>query len=102
MTIEINNNVIQVKGYITFSTVTAQLQAFSRVMNDPELKDAECLSVDFKEVESVNSAALSFLAFIARAAKKRHKTLSCINLPAHLLSLAEVSGVDEILGLRSN
>ena len=58
---------------------------------------SEDLRVDFSQVVSVDSAAVSMLLGWARAAHRSRHTLQLAGLPEDLLSLARLYGVDELL-----
>jgi len=53
--------------------------------------------VDFSEVESVDSAAISMLLGWSRAAQRAQRDLRVRNLPEDLLSLARLYGVADLL-----
>jgi phospholipid transport system transporter-binding protein len=58
---------------------------------------SEDLQVDFSQVESVDSAAISMLLGWARAAQRGRRDLRVRNLPDDLLSLARLYGVADLL-----
>ena len=55
------------------------------------------LLVDFSQVDSVDSAAISMLLGWERAAQRSERTLRVTGLPEDLLSLARLYGVDQLL-----
>jgi len=55
------------------------------------------LRVDFSQVETVDSSAVSMLLGWARAAQQGQSELSVTGLPDDLLSLAHLYGVEEFL-----
>jgi len=59
------------------------------------------LQVDFAQVESVDSAAISMLLGWARAAQRGQRTLRVRNLPDDLLSLAHLYGVADLIPQQS-
>jgi len=59
------------------------------------------LHVDFAQVESVDSAAVSMLLGWARAAQRGQRTLKVKNLPDDLLSLARLYGVADLIPQQS-
>lgn len=61
----------------------------------------EDLRVDFSRVESVDSAAVGMLLGWTRAAQRSERVLRVAGLPADLLSLARLYGVDELLPQQS-
>jgi phospholipid transport system transporter-binding protein len=57
----------------------------------------EDLSVDFSQVESVDSAAISMLLGWERAAQRQGRALRVTGLSEDLLSLARLYGVEKLL-----
>jgi phospholipid transport system transporter-binding protein len=57
------------------------------------------LQFDLSAVQRVDSSAVALLLAWQRAAKAAGKSVSFANLPAGLLSLAELYGVSALLGL---
>lgn len=62
----------------------------------------EDLQVDFSQVASVDSSAVSMLLGWARAAQRVQRGLRVKGLPEDLLSLARLYGVAELLPHQSN
>lgn len=63
---------------------------------------SEDFQVDFSRVESVDSAAVSLLLGLTRAAQIARHDLRVKGLPENLLSLARLYGVAELLPQQSN
>ena len=78
-------------GRLTISTVPAVYEAGLQQLIDADL------TVDWSGVEAVDSAAVSMLLGWARDAQSKQRTLKVANLPADLLSLANLYGVAEML-----
>jgi phospholipid transport system transporter-binding protein len=57
----------------------------------------ECLSIDFAKVTEVDSSAVALLLEWRRESQRRGKNLSFVNLPANLMALAELYGVDDLI-----
>lgn len=57
----------------------------------------EDLLLDFLQVETVDSAAVSMLLGWSRAVQNDQRSLRVVNLPEALLSLAHLYGVAELL-----
>ena len=57
------------------------------------------LRVDFSQVKTVDSAAISMLLGWKRAAQRYKRSVQVIGWPADLLSLAKLYGVDGMLPL---
>ena len=60
------------------------------------------LSVDFSQVESVDSSAVGMLLGWARAAQRIKQNLRVKGLPEDLLNLARLYGVAELLPQQAN
>jgi phospholipid transport system transporter-binding protein len=57
----------------------------------------ECLTIDFAKVTEVDSAAVALLLEWRRESQRRAKGLSFVNVPANLMALAELYGVDDLI-----
>lgn len=79
------------KGHLGMETVPAIFSTGLKRLT------SEDLQVDFSEVESVDSAAISMLLGWARAAQRSKRDLRVRNLPEDLLSLAHLYGVADLL-----
>jgi phospholipid transport system transporter-binding protein len=84
-----------VSGGLTIETVPALFETGLQHLASQDLQ------VDFSQVESVDSAAVSMLLGWARAAKLGKRDLHVLNLPDDLLSLARLYGVDNLLPKQS-
>jgi phospholipid transport system transporter-binding protein len=82
---------LNVSGALTIDTVTALYDA------DLAADGNSALTVDLAQVEAVDSAAVSLLLSWLRRAQRGNVTLRFANIPANLLSLARVYGVDRAL-----
>jgi len=56
-----------------------------------------CLTIDFAKVTEVDSSAVALLLEWRREAQRRAKSLSFVNLPANLMALAALYGVDDLI-----
>ena len=63
-----------------------------------ELFTAPQVTLDLAAVTEVDSSALSLLLEWRREAARNGRAIRYLNLPANLRSLAELYGVDELLG----
>lgn len=86
----------QISGSLTIETVT---QLFERGL---DFAGENSLVVDLEQVLTVDSAAVSLLLAWVRQAQSNGLDLSFTNIPANLLSLANLYGVTEMLPLQSN
>jgi phospholipid transport system transporter-binding protein len=92
--IERNGDLLQVSGRLTMETVSGLYHSgLQPVGNGP-------LVIDFAQVETADSAAVSLLLSWLRRAQGNQVTLSFVNVPDNLLSLARLYGVAELLPLR--
>ena len=82
---------LNVSGALTIDTVTALYDA------DLAVDGNSALTVDLAQVEAVDSAAVSLLLSWLRRAQRGNVTLRFANIPANLLSLARVYGVERAL-----
>lgn len=82
-------------GHLTMETVPALFESGLQHLASEDLR------VDFSKVESVDSAAVSMLLGWTRAAQRSRRALKVTGLPADLLSLARLYGVDELLPQQS-
>lgn len=89
--IEREGDRLVVRGRLDIATVPALFQTGLQHLA------GEDLLVDLSGVESVDSAAVSLLLGWARAAQGSRRELRVTGLPADLLSLARLYGVDELL-----
>lgn len=84
-----------VSGRLTIATVPAIFETGLQHLT------SEDLLVDFSQVETVDSAAVSMLLGWSRAAQRNKRTLRVSGLPVDLLSLARLYGVEELLPRQS-
>jgi phospholipid transport system transporter-binding protein len=83
-------------GNLTIETVPAIFETGLQQLTGKDL------SVDFSQVDSVDSAAVSMLLGWARAAQRVRQGLHVKGLPEDLLNLARLYGVAELLPHQSN
>jgi len=81
-----------VQGPITIENVESLLG------EGKERLTAAQLTIDLAAVTEVDSSALSLLLEWRREAGRNGRTISFLNLPANLKSLAELYGVTELIG----
>lgn len=93
--IEREGNRLVVRGRLDIATVPALFEAGLQYLA------SEDLLVDMSAVEGVDSAAVSLLLGWARAAQRSRRKLHVSDLPADLLSLARLYGVEELLPPRA-
>lgn len=81
-----------ITGDLNFSTVTKLWKA-----SLPLLATLHELKFNLSKVTSANSAGIALLIEWLKYAKREHKTISFANIPASMMSLAVMSGVDKIM-----
>lgn len=87
------NDVLAVSGNLDFSNVMSVYQKSLQAFADGE----GVITIDFAGLQSSNSAALAIIINWMSLARKTEKTIQLKNLPADILSLAKVSGLDKIM-----
>ncbi len=92
---ETRAEVLALEGALSFGTlakVMAESQAYSARSDLPDR-----LTIDFSAITDVDSSAVALLLEWRREAARRGKGLYFVNLPANLLSLAELYGVTGLI-----
>ena len=85
-----------IQGSVSIETVPALFETWAQQLLSNDLQ------VDFAQVESVDSAAVSLLLGLVRAAQRTGHVLRIKGLSENLLSLARLYGVAELLPQQSN
>ena len=81
-------------GELSFASVPELVEAGEQLFDSVDV-----ISVDLADVGRSDSAGLALLVSWVRQARQLDKRLSFQHVPAQLLGLARVSGVDHILPL---
>lgn len=92
ITIEAAKNTWRLTGELTFATVGALLDEFTQRAVPPQV-------VDLGDVTRTDSAGLALLIELVKQTKEA--PLTFCNMPAQMLNLATVSGVQDLLILKS-
>ena len=87
--------VLQLTGALSFETLPGVLQESAAFAARPDLP--ERLTIDFAGITGVDSSAVALLLEWRRQAQRLGKTLAFVNLPANLLALARLYGVEELI-----
>ena len=87
---------VVVQGSVSIETVPALFESGLQQLRSDDLQ------VDFTQVESVDSTAVSLLLGLVRAAQRTQHDFRVKGLPENLLSLARLYGVAELLPQQSN
>jgi phospholipid transport system transporter-binding protein len=90
--------VLALTGALSFETLPEVLAQSEEYAARPDLPD--CLTIDFAGITGVDSSAVALLLEWRRQALARSKRLEFVNLPANLLSLARLYGVEELIAPR--
>lgn len=90
--IEAAENVFLIKGELSFSTINK---------DTPKLVDCaqatNLIRIDLKDVTSFDSAGLALMIEWLKISKRHNGTISFINIPQQLKTLAKISGFDHNL-----
>ena len=89
------NGRVEIHGELNFASV-ALLWNTSR----QRLHEGDALDIDLSHVERSDSAGLALLVECLRDARQSGKTIRFFNIPAQMLAIARVSGLDEVLPLQ--
>jgi ABC-type transporter Mla MlaB component len=73
-------------------TRLAETQAYASQANLPD-----CLTIDFQKVDEIDSSGVALLLHWRREAAKLNKSLRYVHLPANLVDLAALYGVDGMI-----
>jgi len=87
--------VLVLEGALSFETLPGILERSAEYAARTDLPDR--LTIDFGSVASVDSSAVALLLEWRRQAATRGKRLDFVNLPANLLALARLYGVEELI-----
>jgi phospholipid transport system transporter-binding protein len=91
-TLQLQQNKLCVIGALNFVTVVKLWRE-----SLPTLAPLSALQFDLAQVTSSNSAGVSLLLEWVKYAKQSGKTIEFKNIPAQLLSIIKVSGIQNIL-----
>jgi phospholipid transport system transporter-binding protein len=87
--------VLVLDGALSFETLPEVLAASAEYAARQDVP--ERLTIDFSGIDAIDSSAVALLLEWRRQAMQRGKTLVFVNLPANLLSLARLYGVEELI-----
>lgn len=79
-------------GVVTIATASIYVDAARS--NWPQEGDA---TIDFAGVTEADSAALALIFKWQRDAEKKGRKIHCLNIPANVMSLAKLYGVDDLI-----
>lgn len=90
-----SNGRLEIHGDLNFASV-AQLWDSQRGC----LPEGDALDIDLSHVQRSDSAGLALLVECLRHARETGKMIRFFNIPAQMLAIARVSGLDEVLPLQ--
>ncbi len=83
----------QLTGIVDFSTITGLDDEFSRT-----LVGQKTVGIDLSKLVSTNTAGVAMLIHWVNLAQKNSVQLTLLNIPDQVRRLAQINGVDEVLG----
>lgn len=87
------SDTLRVSGTLGFATAAAALEALRA-----GLRDGARRKLDLAAVETCDSAGMACLLAVLADARAQQRALVLENVPAGLRTLAQVSGVEQLLG----
>jgi phospholipid transport system transporter-binding protein len=87
--------VLALDGALSFETLPDVLKASAEYAARTDLP--ERLTIDFQGIDAVDSSAVALLLEWRRQAMRLGKQLEFVNLPANLVALATLYGVEELI-----
>jgi ABC-type transporter Mla MlaB component len=89
--IQVSDELISVKGELVFPKIMTARKQMERLLS----KSKGAIKVDFAQVTTVDSSALSFWFCCLRHSEKVGVEASAINLPIEMIGIAELVGLDK-------
>jgi phospholipid transport system transporter-binding protein len=89
------DEVLALEGALSFETLPDVLRASEAYTARADLPDR--LTIDFAGVGAIDSSAVALLLEWRRQAQRLGKRLEFANLPANLVALATLYGVEELI-----
>jgi phospholipid transport system transporter-binding protein len=89
------DEVLALDGALSFETLPEVLRASQEYAARSDLPDR--LTIDFAGVGAIDSSAVALLLEWRRQAQRLGKRLEFANLPANLVALATLYGVEELI-----
>lgn len=83
-------------GALAFSTVNALQRQAETLLDEPRVR------VDLAAIERVDSAGLALLIEWTRRARALDGSIEFVNMPAQLMKIARLSGLDGILPFKQS
>jgi ABC-type transporter Mla MlaB component len=89
------DEVLALDGALSFETLPEVLRASEEYATRADLPDR--LTIDFAGIDAIDSSAVALLLEWRRQAAGRGKKLDFVNLPANLVALATLYGVEHLI-----
>ena len=89
------DEVLALDGALSFETLPDVLRASQEYAARPDLPDR--LTIDFAGIDAIDSSAVALLLEWRRQAQRLGKRIEFVNLPANLVALATLYGVEELI-----
>ncbi len=89
-----SNDRLQLHGELSFTSVPALWEQWKEVTSGQA-----SLDVDLSGVQRSDSAGLALLVSCVRQGRQTGQSVRFFNIPAQMLAIARVSGLDEVLPL---
>ena len=89
------NGRVEIHGELNFASVALLWNASRECLGE-----GDALDIDLSHVERSDSAGLALLVECLRHARQSGKTIRFFNIPAQMLAIARVSGLDQVLPLQ--
>ena len=90
-----HDEVLALDGALSFETLPDVLKASAEYASRTDLPDR--LTIDLAGIDAVDSSAVALLLEWRRQALRLGKRLDFVNLPAPLVALATLYGVEELI-----
>jgi phospholipid transport system transporter-binding protein len=87
--------VMLLDGALNLTSMVDRLAETAAYQSQSNLPD--CLTIDFRNVEEIDSSGVALLLHWRRESLRLGKSLRYVHLPPNLLALAELYGVDDLI-----
>ncbi len=96
VSVEHGEGSLSLNGELSFKTVPALV-----ANNKNFLSNGSSIDIDLSGVSRADSAGVALLIEWQRQAQKQNKSVCFSNIPSQMLAIARLSGVNELLSLKS-
>jgi len=95
-----SDGVFLLSGELSFSSVPGMLSESQRLLAGHS-DSASVITIDLQGVGRSDSAGIALLVEWARNAHSKNIAITFVNMPAQMLALARLSGLEEVLPLQN-